>query len=176
MSVKDWLAGAGEHRVAACITIAGSLLVVLMMIVPAWFQPHHTPAKHKIRAHIPAYKLPHRLSRTHTTKSTDKAAIVSPSPVIHQQKNKLKHGYYVQTGAFKDATRAKKIAASLQHTNWHVQTIIKENDLHAVLIGPWQTRQRAKKAKQKLASKNKLQGFIIHQYTNNDTFVKRHHP
>jgi len=88
----------------------------------------------------------------------------APSTDRHMKgRNELKHGYYVQAGAFKDTARAKKLANLLQHAGWHVQVILKDHELHAVLVGPWSTRNQAQSTKLQLAHKNKIKGFIIQQ-------------
>ena len=128
-------------------------MLVLLLVAPSWFLPEQTSVNNKnVRARVPSYKLPARPTQVRpATKS--KAG----------SKHSLAHGYYVQAGAFKSAARAKKIAGLLQRAGWHVQTIIKKNTLYAVLIGPRETRGDAQNVKQQLASKNKLNGFIVQQ-------------
>lgn len=162
--LTGWFADVREHRLAVIIAVVGSLVLMLLLIVPSWFILEDKPVHNKkIQAHTPSYKLPPRLTHTSVTKSkTDvKPAPPTSTPAIHKNGKKIVLGYYVQAGAFKDTARAKKIADSLQNSGWDVRTVIKENNLHAVLIGPWATRTRAQEAKQKLAHQNKLQGFIV---------------
>lgn len=71
------------------------------------------------------------------------------------------HGYYVQTGAFRDIHRAERLAKRLSKSGWPVRIKIKQQGLHAVLIGPWHTRNKAMQVKNALSAKG-LPGFIAH--------------
>jgi len=188
-----WMAGVREYRLALFVSIAGSLALILLLVVPSWFLPTPSSTENHTSARSPAYSLPSRPAQTpavksqidsapltslpvpqktekkivsEVKKSPPKASHPQPSPAmthLTKSKHSLKHGYYVQTGAFRDAYKAEKLARQLQQSGWNVQTIIKKNILHAVLVGPWPTRARAQNGKQQLAHKNKLKGFIVQQ-------------
>jgi len=187
--LTKWKAGAREYRLALIVAVAGSLALVLLIVAPSWFPAGQITSDTKA-SQTTAYSLPPKpeqdapadIKTNHApapqkTEKHPTPQINTPSPVkaaSHRQsslatnrhmkdKNKLKHGYYIQVGAFKDVVKATKLANSLQHAGWHVQIISKKNALHAVLTGPWVTRARARNAKQKLSDKNKLKGFIIQQ-------------
>jgi len=149
-NLTDWLAGGREHRLAMIIALAGSLTLVLLLVAPSWFLPEQTPVNNKdIRTRVLSHKLPSRPTQVRPATKSKTGS-----------KHSLAHGYYIQAGAFRHATRAKKIADLLRRADWHVQTAIKKN-LHAVLIGPWATRSNARNAKRRLASKNKINAFIV---------------
>jgi len=185
------MAGVREYRLALIVAIAGSLVLVLLLVAPTWFLTEQTVSDSKAdQPKTTAYSLPvrpvqapsvdmktNRMPAPHTTekqpvtrtKKTPSSKIApshqpAPSTDRHMKGgNELKHGYYVQAGAFKDTARAKKLANSLQHAGWHVQVIPKDHALHAVLVGPWPTRNQAQNNKLQLARKNKIKGFIIQQ-------------
>lgn len=182
------MAGVREYRLALIVAVAGSLALVLLLVVPSWFFTGQTISDSKTdQPNVTAYNLPTRpvqapsadiktnrtpalhptekqpVTRTKKTPPKTTASIHQPvSPIDHhiKDRNEFKHGYYVQVGAFKNAARAKKLAKSLQHAGWHVQ-VIPKNALHAVLVGPWATRDQAKNTKLQLTHRNKIKGFII---------------
>lgn len=191
--LTKWKAGAHEYRLALIVAVAGSLVLVLLLVAPSWFLTEQPSADNKgTRTRAPAYNLPVRPSQAPAIKpktgdkpltslpamhKTEKQIVpqvkkAPPLKTSHSQatsivtqppksKHSLANGYYVQAGAFKDARRAKKLANSLQHAGWHVQTIIKNHGLHAVLVGPLKTRKKAKNAKLKLVKQSGIKGFII---------------
>jgi len=186
--LTGWIAGVREYRMALIVAIAGSLALILLLIAPPSFFPEQSTSGSKAgQSKATAYNLPQRpASATSTDMETDQTPLrktgkhpapqtkktVSPQnipdhkPVVAvtrplKSKNRLAYGYYVQVGAFKDAARARKLGNSLQHAGWHVQTVIKNHGLHAVLAGPLQTRKKAESAKLKLAKRSGIKGFII---------------
>jgi len=189
--LTGWIASGREHRLALLIAVAGSLVLVLLLVKPSWFLTGQTVSDSKThQSKTTAYSLPPKPERgSPTDKGTNQAPalhktgkqpnpqakkIASPEKILDHKpamavtqplkdKNRLVHGYYVQVGAFKDVARAKKLANSLQHAGWHVQVIFKDHALHAVLVGPWPTRNQAQSTKLQLAYKNKVKGFIIQQ-------------
>lgn len=183
------MAGGREHRFALLIAVAGSLVLVLLLVKPSWFLTGQTVSDSKThQSKTTAYSLPPKPERgSPTDKGINQAPaphkaekhsiaqvkIIPPVKAVSprqpssatdrhiKDRNGLKHGYYIQVGAFKDVAKAKKLADSLQHAGWHVQTITKENALHAVLVGPLQTRIKAESTKLKLAKQSKVKGFIV---------------
>lgn len=181
------MAGEREYRLALIIAIAGSLVLILLLVKPSWFPAGQIVSDNRADQ-TTAYSLPPKPARD---SSTDMKTNQTPAPhktgkypipqtkktppvkaVSHHQsslaadrhmkdRNGLKHGYYVQAGAFKDVVKAKKLVSSLQHAGWHVQTITRKNALHAVLAGPLQTRIKAESAKLKLAKQFGIKGFIV---------------
>jgi len=187
MRVLDWIAGVREYRLAAISAIAISLLLVLLIVAPSWFIPEPPHVANKA-VQPETYALPAKPARNIANKSKEnqtssthktgeipisqrKKSLSMKAVTDHQtasvtkremkDKNRIKDGYYVQIGAFKDAGRGRKLASSLQHSGWHVQVIRKKNDLHAVLAGPLKTRKKAENAKLKLAKQSGIRGFII---------------
>jgi len=187
--LTDWIASGREHRLALIIAIAGSLVLILLLVKPAWFPAGQSISDNRTdQAKTTAYSLPPKPERdlskgmgTNQTPALHKIG-KQPNPQIKKtppvkvashrppslaadrhmkDRNGLKHGYYVQVGAFKDVAKAKKLVKSLQHAGWHVQTVIRKKALHAVLAGPLQTRIKAESAKVKLAKQSGLKGFIV---------------
>ncbi len=189
MRRSDWIAGVYEYRLATISALAVSLLLVLLLVAPSWFLPEQTHvATRASRSHTTTYRLParparnqaneskpHQLSMPHTAgkhsvsrmqKTTSVKTVLrhSATPAINlhmKVENRLQSGYYVQTGAFKDAIKAKRLASLLQHSGWHIQMISTKDKLHAVLAGPLKTRKKAENAKLKLARQSGIKGFII---------------
>jgi len=187
--LTDWVASGREHRLAVMIAVAGLLVLVLLLVKPSWFPAGQSISDNRAdQTKTTAYNLPPKPERgssaevetnqapaphktgkhpTPQTKKTPSVKAVShhrPSLAKGQHMkdgNGLKHGYYVQVGAFKDVAKARKLANSLQHAGWHVQTITKKNALHTVLAGPLPTRIKAENAKLKLAKQSGLKGFIV---------------
>jgi len=185
--LSNWMAGVREYRLAIISAIAISLLLILLIVAPSWFlsEPAHVANK---PVQPKTYSLPARPARNSANKNKEKQTSsthkLEKLPVSQRkktlsmktatgrqtalatkhemkEKKRIKDGYYVQAGAFKDAARARKLAGSLQHTGWHVQVISKKNDLHAVLAGPLKTRKKAGSVKLKLAKQSGIRGFII---------------
>ncbi len=188
LRLSDWVAGVREYRLATVSAIAASLLLVLLLVAPSWFLPEQThvsrkavqpktynlpakPARNSVNGNKKTIQTPvPRIVEKRSAPKTEKIPPVktasrhSPSPATNRRMgagNVLKYGYYVQTGAFKDTAKARKMAALLQHSGWHARIISKRNNLHAVLVGPSKTRKKAKNAKLKLARQSGIKGYII---------------
>jgi len=183
--LTGWIASGREHRLALIIAVAGSLVLILLLVKPSWFPAGQSISDNRTdQAKTTAYSLPPKPERDlsadmgtnqapalHKTgkqpnpqiKKTPPVKVVShrPPSLAAEDRNGLKHGYYVQVGAFKDVVKAKKLVKSLQHAGWHVQTVIRKKALHAVLAGPFQTRIKAESAKVKLAKQSGVKGFIV---------------
>jgi len=189
MNLSLWAAGRREYRLALIIAAASSLLLIVLLMVPETIF-ERTPVRSgtdslaiekKSKTFAPAFSLPARPTQKPAVKQTT----TGPSTSRHQgpasrakqkmllpesgrrpgasakAQAQLQAGYYVQAGAFKDPGRAKKLAALLRHSGWHVRTIIKEENLHAVLAGPWPTRTRAENARRRLRAEKRA-AFIVH--------------
>ena len=73
---------------------------------------------------------------------------------------RLSAGYYVQTGAFSDRKRAEQLAKKLS-SNWKTQIKKKSNNLFAVWSGPYSNSKEATAAKNSIAMRTKIKGFIV---------------
>lgn len=181
------MAGVREYRLASTIAIAISILLVLLLVAPSWFipeQPRTANKTEKAKTHriasIPARNIAvkRKTKRTPAPRMMKKIAVpktketlpiktaaprqsAAPGHRHAQTENTLKRGYYVQTGAFRNLARARKMAGSLQQAGWHAKIIRKNNNLHAVLAGPLKTRKKAGRAKSRLAKQFGIRGFII---------------
>ncbi len=95
----------------------------------------------------------------HTARST---VANHPSP---NRSHAPHHGYYVQTGAFRDLSRAQTLSRRLARTGWPVRIVDKRKGrehLHAVVIGPWATPGKAEAVRKKVTRRHHIQGFVIH--------------
>ncbi len=89
--------------------------------------------------------------QTRPVKSVKPAPAISP-PV---------QGFYVQVGSFRDPDRARAQKEKLIRAGWNVNVVPKGKGMHAVWVGPWPSRAKAKKIKKRLATELKLEGFVI---------------
>jgi len=71
-----------------------------------------------------------------------------------------KNRYYVQIGAYKKHSGAKKRAAELTKAKWSVK-IVRRKGLHLIWIGPLNTRNQAKRTQDKLLKNRFIKGFIV---------------
>jgi len=87
---------------------------------------------------------------------------VTPPPVTKQIKRSttISPGYYVQTGAFSERKRAEALAKKLS-TSWKTQIKKKSNNLYAVWSGPYTNSKEATAAKNSIAIRTKITGFIV---------------
>lgn len=82
---------------------------------------------------------------------------VNPAPTTSTSA----HGFYVQVGSFKDPDRARAQKEKLVRAGWNVDIVLKNKGMHAVWVGPWPSRAKARKIKNRLATELKLEGFVI---------------
>ncbi|MDQ6961965.1 MAG: SPOR domain-containing protein [Mariprofundaceae bacterium] len=95
------------------------------------------------------------LPKKETVKKPEK-----PKVKVHKPKKTHNKGYYVQIGAFKKLSGAKKKAAELTKANWRVK-IVNRKGLRLLWVGPLSSRDRAKKAQTKLLKNRFTKGFIV---------------
>lgn len=74
--------------------------------------------------------------------------------------SKLSAGYYVQTGAFSERKRAEALVKKLS-TSWKTQIKKKSNNLFAVWSGPYANSKEATAAKNSIAMRTNIKGFIV---------------
>lgn len=87
---------------------------------------------------------------------TKKHVVKKPQHTKTTQKGR----YYVQIGAFKQLSGAKKKAAELSKANWRVK-IVNRKGLRLLWIGPLKSRDHAKKIQSKLLKNRFTKGFIV---------------
>jgi len=95
------------------------------------------------------------------------APVITPTttttPTVAKQAKRstsISSGYYVQTGAFTDRKRAETLMKKLS-TNWKTQIKVKSNRLFAVWTGPYANSKEATAAKNSIAMRTKIKGFIV---------------
>jgi len=86
----------------------------------------------------------------------------TPAPITKQVKRStaLSAGYYVQTGAFSERKRAEALVKKLS-ASWKTQIKKKSNRLYAVWSGPYANAKEAIAAKNSIAIRTKIKGFIV---------------
>ncbi len=89
-------------------------------------------------------------------------AVTAPPAITRQVKPSSEHsvGYYVQTGAFSDRKRAETLVKKLS-VNWKTVVKKKSNNLYAVWTGPYSNSKEATAAKNSIAMRTKIKGFIV---------------
>lgn len=68
--------------------------------------------------------------------------------------------YYVQTGAFKEKIRARKLANKLKEHGWNT-VIVPKSGLHAVWAGPRNSRKGIETLQKNIARTLNIKGFIV---------------
>ncbi|MFQ5356133.1 MAG: SPOR domain-containing protein [Mariprofundaceae bacterium] len=176
-----WIAKKHEYRL---ILIAAGICIAFVIIALIWPEPSkETDLARSETNHSPVFKIPPRPTQPLTpvekdiskksesqtvvseTPSVKPAKIAKPPPVTNQPPPRppLQHGFYVQVGSFNDPARARKQAAKLRLAGWNVNIVIKNSGMHAVRVGPWQSRTNADKSKARLLKEFKLKGFIVNK-------------
>ncbi|MDX8377344.1 MAG: SPOR domain-containing protein [Mariprofundales bacterium] len=70
-------------------------------------------------------------------------------------------GYYVQSGAYRDARNAQKSASMLETAGYSVRQIGHSNGLTLVWAGPWASKGEAAAAQRRIRSKLGLNGYVV---------------
>ncbi len=158
----NWKASLIEHR-TAWITACFCLLIVLIAgTKPELFKitskqaveptTHGTPATEQVTASTP--------------EKVEKPAVAAKKPVVKRVKAKPTSpapGYYVQLGAFGEASRAQGLLEMLKKQNWKATTTRKADGLLAVWAGPKKSRTDAEKLQKAIEKKLKIKSFIVLQ-------------
>ena len=154
---------------AGCI-----ILVVLASARPEWFDfsgPKQKqvatlslsgPAKHATAPHRKTHMQKNR-KPTHVSppaKAPTVHAIDKPKPAAKTEQ--IAGGFYVQLGAFKEHPRARGLADQIKRKGWHSIISPTKGGLHAVLVGPKQTRNEAETLLKSIQGRIKKKGFIVH--------------
>ncbi len=155
--------------IAACCII----LVVLASARPEWFdfsRPNQKqvatlspsdPAKHATahqrKTHIQKTQKP-----THASPPA-KAATVHATDKPAAKTEQIAGGFYVQLGAFQELPRAQGLADQIKRKGWHSVISPTKGGLHAVLVGPKQTRNEAETLLKSIQGRIKNKGFIVHR-------------
>ena len=182
-NMDEWRASLTEYRIAWITALCSIALILLVSAWPELFtitpkQPEAKapPAKEKPVATKPA---PQQQPKTPSTPAPEEKAALervieeaTPAPIEPQAKPTAPTkkpepkpaaaaaGYYVQTGAFKDAAAAREIAAKLGRQGWPA-IVVPKNGLHAVWAGPRQSRNAIEKLQQEILRDLKIKGFIV---------------
>jgi len=170
----NWQASLLEQRMAWGIAACCIILVVLASARPEWFdfsgpkqkqvatlvpsEPTKHASAHQRKMHIQKAKKPTRVSppaKAPTVHQTDK-----PTPAAKTEH--ISGGFYVQLGAFKEHPRARGLADQIKRKGWHSVILPTKGGLHAVLVGPKQTRNEAEKLLKSIQGRIKKKGFIVH--------------
>ncbi|RMG90988.1 MAG: hypothetical protein D6703_06400 [Zetaproteobacteria bacterium] len=104
-------------------------------------------------------------SVTHPPKiEPDKSLKQASEPTRKMRASPAPPGYYVQVGAFSDVARARALQKKIMQRGWPARLIEKGGSLMAVVIGPYDSRQKAAGKQQEIMRTFRLKGYPI-QYT-----------
>ncbi len=182
MTVNNvWIAKKSEYRL---ILITTGICIAFVITALIWPEPSKEtdPAEPEV-GQATIFKLPPRpiqplppeekeiskepelQTRDIDTPSVEPVKVAKPSPVVKQTPiaKTPRHGFYIQVAAFKDPARARAQAGKLRQNGWKVDIVIKGGDMHAVWVGPWQSRTDADKGKARLLKELNLKGFMINK-------------
>ena len=182
---RDWVATPTETKIAWIVATTMAILVVGAFLWPHLESEKSDPEtvvkeqpeeksiekiiaevqsaeKHQIKATSKAVSAPEPAPTIQkpVAVTTPKTVPTTPPSVTKQASSKLSAGYYVQTGAFSDRKRAEALVKKLS-TNWKTQIKNKSNNLFAVWSGPYASSKEATAAKNSIAMRTKIKGFIV---------------
>jgi len=170
----NWQASPLEQRIAWGVATCCMILVLLASARPEWFaatrsiqkqvvrhaqatHPKHQ-AKPRRHAHVKAPPKSHAAHPVTQRPIHPKAS--PPAPAVKTAA--VASGYYVQLGAFHEHPRAQGLADQLKRHGWHAVIAPTQGGLHAVWIGPKQTRDAAETLLKTIQRKSGNKGFIVH--------------
>jgi len=189
MASSHWQASLSEHRTAWIIACCCIIAIFLASTWPGLFSFQSTPPASENRqseSHVriqqktrfstpkkqasrPAKKQPQQVSGNKKTNS----AVVSEKKVQTGKKNQLKTSatqpekavvtlgaYYIQAGAFREKTLAQKLVNRIKENGWNA-VIVPRSELHAVWVGPENSRSDVKNLQKSILRTLKIEGFIV---------------
>lgn len=184
--MDEWRASLTEYRIAWITALGGIALILLVSAWPELFtikpgesqqktaQTAAKPAAAEPAAETPPPPSPEE--KTALEKVTEEAAPAQveapqaspepetkPSTLAKRAEPKpatAAAGYYVQVGAFKDATGAEEVAGRLKQHGWPA-VVVPKNGLYAVWAGPRQGRTDIETLQQEILRGLKIKGFIV---------------
>ncbi|HKI59753.1 MAG TPA: SPOR domain-containing protein [Mariprofundaceae bacterium] len=187
---RNWIATPTETKIAWIVASATALLVIGAFLWPQMEsqKPETTTVMKEKPEDVPIGKIIAKVqdSEKHQIKAeaepvpvTQPAPEPEPAPVINKEtpvitpkvtaapvakpmkpSSTISAGYYVQTGAFSDHKRAEALMKRLSN-NWKTQIHKKPNNLFAVWSGPYANSKEATAAKNSIAIRTKIKGFIV---------------
>jgi len=175
---KAMLASAKERSVAAWVS---GIVLMAVVGIAGWQhlfsdtqQPPSVAQVSSSEQHVlitekpklPAEK-PH--TRPEQTPIPPQTKHASQTPHITQQKPQARHtqqvtlgkgSLFVQVGAFQERSKAKAMHQAMHQSYRRVKIVLKKG-LHAVWVGPVQSRKEAETLKRDILKKHKIKGFIV---------------
>ena len=186
--MDEWRASLIEYRIAWITALCGISLILLVSVWPDLFtiklkQPEQKmatavetpattePAVQPVPENPPAPAPEEQAALEQVIEETTPARLEpplaepepEPKPVAPAKKTEpttAATGYYVQTGAFKDAAGAEEVASRLKKHGWPA-VVVPKNGLYAVWAGPRQGRSEIEKLQQEIERGLKIKGFIV---------------
>jgi cell division septation protein DedD len=183
-----WQASLSEHRAAWIIACCCIATIFIASTWPDLFSFEPTlsisenrqvknqpPAQQQASSSTPKHEVSRTIKKeTQQLSNTNKAKAVirKIKPVINkepQQQTPEKQpekiaaaagNYYVQAGAFKERTLARKLANRLKEHGWNA-VIVPKSGFHAVWVGPKNSRRSIENLQKSIIRTLKIKGFIV---------------
>jgi cell division septation protein DedD len=180
-----WQASLSEHRAAWIIACCSIATIFLASVWPDIFSLKSTSptsesvqmesqprAQQETRFTTPKKEVSRIIKKqpqqASDTKRASAAVIRKIKPVISKkprQQTPVKvttasGSYYVQTGAFKEKTLARKLASRMKEHGWNV-VIVPKSGFHAVWVGPKNSRNGIENLQKSINRTLKIKGFIV---------------
>ncbi len=184
-----WQASVKEHRTAWIIACCSIATIFLASVWPDLFSLKPTsptsesvqiesqpPAQQKARFTTPKKEVSRIIKKqpqqAPDTKRASAAVIwkIKPviskkprqqTPVIQPKKVTAASGnYYVQTGAFKEKSLARRLASRMKEHGWNA-IIVPKSGFHAVWVGPKNSRNGIENLQKSIDRTLKIKGFIV---------------
>lgn len=163
---RDWKASLTEYRAAWIVACLCLLVIAIAGVRPDFFEGSIKKVD-EVAVHDTA---PIKKSTLPTPKRAETPVTTAkPVPEKRAVVKKVKEkpaapapGYYIQLGAFNEASRAQGLLDRLK--KHHSATITRKSDgLLAVWVGPKKSRAEAEKLQKAIKSELKTESFIILQ-------------
>lgn len=190
LNFSHWQASANEHRIAWIVACCSIATIFLASVWPELFnlkpispapesvQVEGSPSAQQEPRFTTPTKEPSRIINKQTQNKSDTnrektvAVVKKIKPVINksppQKTTKTKPGkgtvvsgsYYVQTGAFKEKALAQKLVGKMKKHGWDA-VIVPKSGLHAVWVGPKNSRDGIEGLQKSINNTLKIKGFIV---------------
>jgi len=189
MTLRTWRIGSSERIWAMAIALMSAVFLIALLLTSKWLDtnevaisstPEPMQATPSVKIDTKQVSKKNELTLPTSTTSKPPVSIIksAPQPVIISANKQhitntnskpqslpstqLKHGYFVQVGAFRDQQHALTLQARLIAKKIPVD-ITNKKGFYAVSAGPYTTDTAAKNAKQSLATSHHLEGFVTHR-------------
>lgn len=174
---NHWQASLGEHRTAWIIACCCIATIFLASVWPDLFSFKSTAPTSESQGHdqqesrfaTPEKQTSRTIKKqpqqalTANKKSTAVAGKKNQTQTLEAEPKKVaaaSGNYYVQAGAFKEKTLARKLASRINRHGWNA-AIVPKSGLHAVWVGPKNSRSGIENLQKSIHRTLNIRGFIV---------------